>query len=76
MAVERWKNSVGSVSASSAWIDEGSSPASKDAFGTVETVFSSFPFSVSRFVEAVSKRECRAVVRESIIGSTMNLLVP
>ena len=76
MAVERWKNSVASVSASTSWTDEDSILTGRDAFGTVDTVFSIFPLSVSRFVEAVSKREWRAVVRESNIGSMTNLLVP
>lgn len=76
MAVERWKNSVASMSTFSSWIDEESIPAGKVAFGTVDTVSSSFSLSVSRLVEAVSRRECRAVVRESNIGSMTNLLVP
>lgn len=76
MAAERWKNSVASVSASTSWTDEDSIPAGRDVFGTVDTVFSIFSLSVSRFVEAVSKREWRAVVRESNIGSMTNLLVP
>lgn len=76
MAVERWKNSVASVSASSSWIDDGSLLAGIGVLGTEDTVFSSFSLSVLRFVEAVSKSECRAVIKESSMGLMTNLLVP
>ena len=50
--------------------------ACKDVVEMVETTLSSFLFKESRLFEAVSKRECRAVVRESSKGATINLLVP
>lgn len=80
--VSRWKSSVGSEV-----VDDVSSPSTPfwvrslvrcDEFwsGTTETTSSSFLLRVERLEEAVSKRECRASVRESIIGATRYLLAP
>ena len=76
VAVERWKNSVASVSVSSSSIDDRSLLADVRVLGIMDTVFSSFSLSLFRFVEAVSKSECRAVVKDSNMGLMTNLLVP
>lgn len=80
--VSRWKSSVGSEV-----VDEASSSSTplwgwylvgcdECGSGITETTSSSFVFRVERLEEALSKRECRASVRESIMGVTRYLLAP
>ena len=80
--VSRWKSSVGSEV-----VDEASSSSASPGVrywvgregpvsGITETMLSSFVLRVERLEDAVSNRECRAVVRESSIGVTRYLLAP
>lgn len=80
--VSRWKSSVGSevvdeASSSSAplwvWSFGGGEECGS---GITETTASNFVLRVERLEDAVSKRECREVVRESSMGVTRYLLAP
>lgn len=77
VAVERWKKSAGSKSKDGSlgawWV---SFFRTFIATGSTVTVFPSFSFSVSRFVEAVSNSEWRAIFKDSTIGLTRNALAP
>lgn len=80
--VSRWKSSVGSEV-----VDEAPSLSTslwvwslvgceECGSGITDTTSSSFVLRVERLDRAVSKRECRASVRESIIGVMRYLLAP
>ena len=73
VAAERWKKALASASSMSS---NAESEVDFVVSGRTETICSSFSFRVVRLSIAVAPNECRAEVSDSIIGSTMYLLVP